>query len=147
MPGAADATQWIVASTMGVLALASWVWPVVVYRGGESAAFSMDEGFFVILALLASPLLTLGILALATILAQAVRRRPLVKSAFNAGQVLIAAGLGLVVSRGIAPPSDALTAGQVAALVAGVGTYFIVNTVLVVGIVAFHGHPLGRVHQ
>ena len=141
MPGAADATQWIVASTMGVLALASWVWPVVVYRGGESAAFSMDEGFFVILALLASPLLTLGILALATILAQAVRRRPLVKSAFNAGQVLIAAGLGLVVSRGIAPPSDALTAGQVAALVAGVGTYFIVNTVLVVGIVRSMGTP------
>jgi diguanylate cyclase (GGDEF)-like protein/PAS domain S-box-containing protein len=139
--GPADASQWIVAAAMGVLALASWVWPVVVYRGGESAAFSMDEGFFVILALLVSPLLTLGILALATILAQAVRRRPLVKSAFNAGQVLIAAGLGLAVSRGIAAPSAALTAGQVAALVAGVGTYFIVNTILVAGIVRSMGTP------
>jgi diguanylate cyclase (GGDEF)-like protein/PAS domain S-box-containing protein len=141
IPGPADASQWIVAGAMGVLALASWVWPVVVYRGGESAAFSMDEGFFVILALLVSPLLTLGILALATILAQAVRRRPLVKSAFNAGQVLIAAGLGLAVSRGIAAPSGALTAGQVAAMVAGVGTYFIVNTVLVVSIVRSMGTP------
>ena len=98
IPGQADASQWTVAATMSVLALASWVWPVVVYRGGESAAYSMDEGFFVILALLATPLLTVGTLALVTILAQAVRRRSLVKSAFNAGQVLIAAGLGLAVA-------------------------------------------------
>ena len=141
IPGRADASQWTVAATMSVLALASWVWPVVVYRGGESAAFSMDEGFFVILALLVSPLPTLGTLALVTILAQAVRRRPLVKSAFNAGQVLSAAGLGLAVSRSIAVPSGALTAGQVAAMVAGVGTYFVVNTVLVAGIVRSMGTP------
>ncbi len=141
IPGHADTSQWIVAVVMGVLALASWVWPVVVYRGGESAAFSLDEGFFVILALLVSPLVTLGTLALATIAAQAVRRRPLVKSAFNAGQVLIAAGLGLVVSRGIAVPSDGLTAAQVTAMAAGVGTYFIVNTVLVAGIVRSMGTP------
>ena len=139
IPGRADASQWTVAATMSVLALASWVWPVVVYRGGESAAFSMDEGFFVILALLATPLLTLGTLALVTILAQAVRRRPLVKSAFNAGQVLIAAGLGLAVSRSIAAPSGALSAAQVAAMGAGVGTYFVVNTILVVGIVRSMG--------
>ena len=141
IPGPADTSQWIVAAAICALALASWVWPVVVYRGGESAAFSMDEGFFVILALLVSPLLTLGTLALATILAQAVRRRPLVKSAFNAGQVLFAAGLGLAVSRSIDPPSGALTAGQVAAVAAGVGTYFIVNTVLVAGIVHSMGTP------
>ena len=112
-------SQWIAAAAMGVLALASWVWPVVVYRGGESEALNMDEGFFVILALLVPPLVTLGTLALATVLAQAVRRRPLAKSAFNVGQVLIAAGLGLAVSRGIAPPSDSLTAGQIAAVVLG----------------------------
>ncbi len=89
---------------MGALALGSWVWPVVVYRGGESEAFNMDEGFFVILALLVPPVVTLGTLALATAMAQAVRRRPLVKSAFNVGQVLIAAGLGLAVSRSVARP-------------------------------------------
>ena len=77
----------------------------MVYRGGESEAFNLDEGFFVILALLVPPLVTLGTLALATVMAQAVRRRPLVKSAFNVGQVLIAAGLGLAVSRAIAAPT------------------------------------------
>ena len=85
---------------MGVLALASWVWPVVVYREGESEAFNTDDTFFVILALLVPPLLTLATLALAFVVAQAARRRSFVKSAFNTGQVLIAAGLGLAVQPG-----------------------------------------------
>jgi diguanylate cyclase (GGDEF)-like protein/PAS domain S-box-containing protein len=131
--------QWIVAAAMGVLALASWVWPVVVYRGGESEAFNMDEGFFVILALLVPPLVTLGTLGLATVLAQAARRRPLVKSAFNVGQVLIAAGLGLAVSRSIAAPSHSLTADQIAAVMLGVGVYLVVNTSLVAGVVVSMG--------
>jgi len=127
-------SQWIIAAAMGVLALASWVWPVVVYRGGESEAVNMDEGFFVILALLVPPLLTLGTMALVMILAQAVRRRPIVKSAFNAGQALVAAGVGLAVSRSIDVPVDPLTAGQLAAMAAGMGAYVLVNTVLITGI-------------
>src|SRR2546428_12753958 len=107
--GHVDVSQWIVAVAMGLLALGSWVWPVVVYRGGESEALHMDEGFFVILALLVPPLVTLGTIALATVLAQAVRRRPLLKSAFNAGQVLIAAGLGLAGRPGVPPPPHFLT--------------------------------------
>jgi hypothetical protein len=35
-------SQWLVAAAMGVLALGSWIWPIVVYRGGESEAFNMD---------------------------------------------------------------------------------------------------------
>src|SRR5260370_9479697 len=91
----------------------------------------MDEGFFVSLALLVPPLVTLGIFALATVLAQIARRRPLLKSAFNIGQVLIAVGLGLAVSRGIAAPSNSLTAGQIAAIVLGAGEYFAIHTFLV----------------
>jgi diguanylate cyclase (GGDEF)-like protein/PAS domain S-box-containing protein len=123
--------QWIVAVAVGVLMVGSWVWPVVVFRGGESEAFHLDEGFFVILALLVPPLLTLATLALATALAQVVRRRPPVKSIFNVGQVLIAAGLGLIVSRAIAAPTPALTASQIAAMLLGVAVYFVVNTMLV----------------
>ena len=134
-----DERQWIVAAAMGTLVLGSWIWPVVVYREGESEAFNMDEGFFVILALLVPPLLTLGTLALATVAAQAARRRPLVKSAFNTGQVLIAAGLGISASHGIVTPSGSLAAGQIAAVVAGVGVYFVVNTLLVSGVVVSMG--------
>jgi hypothetical protein len=124
-------SQWVIAAAMGVLALGSWLWPVVVYRGGESEAINMDEGFFVILALLVPPLLTLGTLALVTILAQAGRRRPLVKSAFNAGQVLISAGLALAAMRTVAPPAGPITPGQVAAVVVGVSVYLLANLLLV----------------
>ena len=92
-----------------------------------------------ILALLVPPLVTLGTFALATAVAQAVRRRPLVKSAFNAGQVLIAAGLGLAVSRCLAAPSDPLTAAQIAAVLVGAGVYFVINTLLVAGVMVSMG--------
>ena len=132
-------SQWAVAAVMGVLALASWIWPVVVYRDGESEAFNTDDGFFVILALLVPPLLTLTILALAFILAQTTRRRSFVKSAFNTGQVLTAAGLGLASSRALAVPSASLSAAAVAAVLLGVGVYFTVNSCLVAGVVISMG--------
>jgi diguanylate cyclase (GGDEF)-like protein/PAS domain S-box-containing protein len=143
-PGHVDESQWIVGAAVGALALGSWVWPVVVYRGGESAAFNMDEGFFVILALLVPPLVTLGTFALATVLAQVARRRPLLKSAFNIGQVLIAAGLGLAVSRSAAAPSNSLTAAQIAAIMLGAGVYFVINTFLVAGVVVSMGATWGE---
>jgi diguanylate cyclase (GGDEF)-like protein len=141
--GHVSASQWIIAAALGALALGSWMWPAVVYRGGESAAFNMDEVFFVILALLEPPLVTLGTFALAIVAAQAARRRPLVKSAFNAGQVLIAVGLGLAVSRSIAAPSDSLTAGQIGAILLGVGVYAVINTFLVACVMVSMGTTWG----
>jgi diguanylate cyclase (GGDEF)-like protein len=140
-PVRVEERQWIIAAAMGVLVLGSWIWPVVVYREGESEAFNMDEAFFAILALLVPPLVTLGTLALATVTAQAVRRRPLVKSAFNAGQVVIAAGLGIAAGRVAAAPAGFLTPAQVAAAMLGVAVYCIVNTLLVGGILASMGTP------
>jgi diguanylate cyclase (GGDEF)-like protein/PAS domain S-box-containing protein len=137
--GPVTESQWIVAAAAGVLLLASWLWPLVVFRGGESEAAHVDECFFVILALLVPPILTLGTLAAATTLAQVVRRRPPVKSAFNAGQVLVAAGLGLAVSRGIAVPSGSLGVVQVAAVVLGAAVFLVVNTALVGGVMAAMG--------
>src|SRR5580704_17280961 len=134
-----SARQWFVAAVLGVLLLASWLWPVIVFRGGESEAAHVDECFFVILALLVPPVLTLGTLAMATTLAQGIRRRPLVKSAFNAGQVLVSAGLGLAVSRGIAVPMSSISVAQVAAVVAGVAVFLVVNEALVSGVMASIG--------
>jgi diguanylate cyclase (GGDEF)-like protein/PAS domain S-box-containing protein len=132
-------SQWAVAAAMGVLLLASWLWPLVVFRGGESEAAHVDECFFVILALLVPPVLTLGTMAVATAVAQAVRRRPLVKSAFNSGQILVAAGLGLAVSRALAVPSGSVSLAQVAAVVAGVAVFQVVNTAMVGGLLASMG--------
>ena len=132
-------SQWIVAVAVGMLLMASWLWPLVVFRGGESEATHVDECFFAILALLVPPVLTLGTLAAAITLAQVVRRRPAVKSAFNAGQVVLAAGLGLAVSRGIAVPSAPLGVAAVAAVAAGVAVFQVVNTALVGGVMAAMG--------
>jgi diguanylate cyclase (GGDEF)-like protein/PAS domain S-box-containing protein len=123
-----DASQIAVIVATGSLWLISWVRPIVAYRGLESAAFNMDEGIFVILALLVPPLATLATLAAATAIAQAIRRRVLVKSAFNVGQVTVAAGLSLAVSRSIAAPTAPLAAGQIAAIILGVCIYFVINT-------------------
>ena len=142
--GHVDEAQWITVAVMGALFLGSWVWPVVVYRGCESETFHSDEGFFVILALLVPPLLTLGVLALATVLAQTVRRRPALKSAYNTGQVLTSAGLGLAVSRSIAPPTSSLAAGQIAAVTLGVSVYFVVNQVLVDAVMVSIGTSWGE---
>ena len=131
--------QWIVCVTMGLLALASHIWPVVVFHGGESEAFNMDEGLFVILALLVPPELTIGILGLAAVVAQCERRRPVVKSAFNVGQVLIASGLGLVVSRSLALPSSPLTIGEIAAILLGAVIYVVVQSLLIDGLMASMG--------
>jgi diguanylate cyclase (GGDEF)-like protein/PAS domain S-box-containing protein len=59
----------------------------------------------------------------------------LIKSTFNTGQVLIAAGLGLAVSRAVDAPSRSLTAGQIAAVMLGVAVYFAVNSLLLAGVV------------
>ncbi len=132
-------SQWIIAGTMGALTLGNWVWPVVVFRSGESEAVNLDECFFIILALLVPPFLTLATLALATTVAQAIRRRPVVKSAFNAAQVLIAAGLGLAVSRSVAAPAASLTVGQIAAVLLGVGVYVVTSILLVNSVIVSVG--------
>jgi diguanylate cyclase (GGDEF)-like protein/PAS domain S-box-containing protein len=139
VPGDVSHRQWIIAAVIGALALGSWVWPILVYRSGESQAFHMDESFFVILALLVPPVVTLGTLALATVIAQALRRRPLVKSAFNSGQILIAAGVALVVSRAAAAPAGPIAGGQVAAILLAVAVYCIVNTFLVMCVLVSMG--------
>src|SRR6266542_1811912 len=91
-----EQSQWMVAAAVGALALGSWVWPVGVYRGGESAAFDV-------------------------------------------GQVLTAPRLGLPVSRSLAAPSNSLTTGQIAAIILGVGVYFVINTFLVAAVMV----PMG----
>src|SRR5688572_25698107 len=58
------------------LVIASWVWPLVMYRGASSEAVHLDEGFLVIMAVvLPAPSVVLGF-ASAIVVAQFVRRRP-----------------------------------------------------------------------
>jgi diguanylate cyclase (GGDEF)-like protein len=132
-------SQLAVAAVMGLLVIGTWVWPILVFRGGEYEAFHMDETFFVVLALVEPPAVTLAALGAATVVAQLIRRRPIVKSAFNSGQQLIAAGLGLAASRAIESPSTSLSLAQIAAVILGTAIYFVVNTSLVSAILVTMG--------
>src|SRR5438309_387485 len=106
---------------------ASWLWPVVVYRGAESDAVHLDDGFFVVMALVLPVGGVIYAFAMATLLSQLMLNRSVVKSAFNSGQLLTAVGLGLAVSRAIGPPGHRLTPLALAGAAAGTVVFFAVN--------------------
>ncbi|HET6874255.1 MAG TPA: hypothetical protein VFH70_05715, partial [Acidimicrobiales bacterium] len=123
-----DGLAWTEAATVGALLLATWLWPLLLYRGNQSQAFHMDEAFFVMLVLLLPPeAVVLEFLAMTTV-AQLVRKRPLTKSAFNVGQVMTSVGLALLVSRAISGSVGATTPAAFGAACAGAVVYFLVNT-------------------
>ena len=129
--GRMDASAWTTTVVVAALIAVSWSWPLVLYRGEQSQAFHLDEGFFVILALLVPPLATLGAFAVATVAAQVVRRRPIVRSVFNLGEMLLAVSGGLAVSRAISVPIDRLSAASLGAVTLGAACYFLVSHVTV----------------
>ena len=92
-----SATALTVGSVFGFLVAASWLRPLIIYVNGQSKAIQLDEAFFVVFVLLVPPDLTIVVYALAVALAQAVSRRPFVKSAFNLGQILVSVGAGFAV--------------------------------------------------
>ncbi|MDE3087549.1 MAG: EAL domain-containing protein, partial [Acidobacteriota bacterium] len=96
--------------------------------------------------------LTVLTLAAATVVAQAIRRRPLAKSAFNVGQVLVSAGAGVVVFRLLSPVTgilrypgapipagSGLLYGALAASVAGAAAYMVVNSLAMSSILVATG--------
>ena len=88
------ATAIVFAAVFGALMAASWIWPITLYIDGQSDGIVLDEGFLVLLVLLVPSAMTVLVFVVVTVCAQAIKRRPLVKSVFNVGQVVTAAGLG-----------------------------------------------------
>jgi diguanylate cyclase (GGDEF)-like protein/PAS domain S-box-containing protein len=121
------------------LVMASWVWPIFMYSDNASQAHHLDEGFFVVLALVATPIGTISAFVLATVLAQAIRRRAPIKTIFNVAQIMIAASAGLTVVHLVAPTGNGLGVPQLAAAVLGAIVYFLVNSVALAAILAATG--------
>ena len=132
-------SQWAIACTVGLLTLEGWIRPYVIFRDGNSSGYQFDEAFFVILAITLPPVATLSTLALATAIAQVVRRRAFVKSAFNVGSVLLGSGLGLLASRSLAVPTSSPRLAAIAAALLGAAVYFAVNTAMVSGVMVAMG--------
>ena len=119
--------QWVVTGVVCALAIASWLRPLVLYRDNQSEAFHLDEGFFVVLVLLVPLRATVATFAIATLFSQLVKQRPLVKSAFNFGQVLVSVGLGLAARNLVGGAYGSVTPRALGGAALGGVVYFVVS--------------------
>ncbi len=135
----------------GLLLAASWVWPLMVFVGKESKGVQFDEYCLVVMLLLVPAEAVVLAFAAATIVAQVIRRRPLVKSVFNVGQTMLAAGAAVVVFQALSPAGLfshhglALSAQghdtyvSLWAAVAAAGTYLVVNAAAISSVLVATG--------
>jgi diguanylate cyclase (GGDEF)-like protein/PAS domain S-box-containing protein len=121
------------------LVLASWLWPIVMYSDGSSQTQHLDEGFFVVMALLLPPAGALIAFIVATVLAQLIRRRAAVKSIFNVSMITLSVSAGLGAARLIAPPAGRIGVVQLGAVALGAVVYFLVNSLSLAAIFAATG--------
>jgi diguanylate cyclase (GGDEF)-like protein/PAS domain S-box-containing protein len=135
-------TSVLYVTVFGLLLVASWIWPITLYAvDGESDAMDFDEGFLVLLVLLVPASLTVLVFGVALIASQAIKRRPLVKSAFNVGQVVTSVGVAATVFVLLHGSQDAMGYGKVGAALAGATCFFVVNTGAMATIMATLGTP------
>ena len=131
----------IFAAVFGTLMAASWIWPIMLSIDDQSDAFDLDQGFFVLLIMLVPAAMTVLVFAVVAVVAQAVKRRPLVKSAFDVGQVVTSAGIGALAFVLLHGPDHSAGYLKVGAALVGSLCYLVVNTGAIVSILATLGTP------
>ncbi len=136
--------QLVVIGVFSALVLVSWVKPLIVYIGQQSEAVQLDEAFFVILVLLAPVPETVIAYGLATVASQVIQRRPLVKSVFNSGQVLLSVGAGIGVFNLLAH-NGPLDYERLGAAVLATVAYSLANSLSVQAILVATGLPFREV--
>ncbi len=139
--GAPTATEVTSAAVICVLLAASWVWPVTRYVDGGSDAIGVDEAFLVLLVLLVPPALAVLVFVVATVVALAVRRRPVWQSGFDAGRVVASAGLGALVFALLHGTPSPVGYAAVGAALVGAATYLVVDAGALESIAATLGVP------
>ena len=100
----------------------------------------LDEAFFVVLVLLVPTAAIFATVALATVTAQLVKRRPVVKAVFNSGQMLVSVWCATTVFDLMGRALHITQVDVVAAVVAA-AVMFMVNSVAVALVMAATGTP------
>ncbi len=142
--GPPSATEIVFAAVFGALMAASWVWPITLYIDGQSDGVVLDEGFFVLLVLLVPSVMTVLVFAVVAVCAQAVKRRPFVKSVFNVGQVVTSVGVGALAFVLLGSAHAPVGYANVGAALVGAVCYLVVNTCAMVTIMSTFGTPWRR---
>jgi diguanylate cyclase (GGDEF)-like protein len=137
--------QWVVIGAATLMAAASSIRPLLMFRADSSEAFNSSEAFLVILLLTQPPVASLASLTFATATAQIVKRRPVSKAAFNVGQVATATGAAVGLSHALSPVHGALRPADLGAAVAGAVVFFVVNNAAVAAILVSVGESLSFV--
>ncbi|MHB8681446.1 MAG: putative bifunctional diguanylate cyclase/phosphodiesterase [Acidimicrobiales bacterium] len=140
-----DAETLSVVCVFGALWVTAWLWPLVIYRNHESEAMHLDEGFVVVLVLLAPAPTIIVTAAVATILAQVIRHRPFVKSLFNTGQMLTAVWAATAVFGVVGSAGTDISGMDIVGAVLAAGVFFVVNSAAVACVLAATGAPWRQV--
>jgi len=137
----ADLNEAALFAALALVLGVTWVRPLVMYRDSQSEGINLDEGFFILVALLLPAGAGVLMFALATAVAQAMRRLPMAKSLYNWGQLVTATGVALLVVHVLAPPTPRLTVGELAAAGVGALVFSVLNSAAIAAIVASVGSP------
>ena len=131
----------LVVAFAAVLGL-SWAFPLLVLRQEETEAYQPDEAFFVAMALVLPPTGVVAAFAAGSLASQGLRRRPLVRIAFNSGQVLAATAAALATDRLL----QAAGVPESVAVCAGAAVFLSATGVAVSAVIALtEGRPFGVV--
>jgi diguanylate cyclase (GGDEF)-like protein/PAS domain S-box-containing protein len=128
--GVPGRSQVVLALALGALVLLSWLKPLVVYVGANSATSHVDESLLVFLLLAVEPGLVVITFALAMLVAQVAIRRNPVKLLYNFGQVTLAVGAAATVFNVLAERSKSFSWVDVGGALLGAATYLVVSTAL-----------------
>jgi PAS domain S-box-containing protein len=105
----------------------TWAYPLYVLKGDESEGLHLDEAFLVPMILLLPPVGVLAGFACAAVAAHALYRRPAPKIAFNAGQLVTAAGAAVGVFALLGGAVTDVDTPVVGALVLASAVFLVVN--------------------
>jgi hypothetical protein len=137
--GVPDTRQMVFVAVFGALIIVSWLRPLLIYVGEQSQAIHLDEAFFVVLTLVVRPSLVVLSFAAASLVAQSIKRRPVVKSAFNCGQLIVSVAAGVSVFSFLNHHQGHLGYQSVGAVVVGALVFFVINNTAIVAVLRAAG--------
>jgi diguanylate cyclase (GGDEF)-like protein/PAS domain S-box-containing protein len=130
---------------LGLLWVATWVWPLRLYRGDQTLMFHVDEGFFVALLLLVPSEALVLCATIVAVSGSLLRRSPLPKTLFNSGMIAASVWTGSAVAGLVATPDRAISPWHLAGALVAVVVFFLFNMAAVVCLSVAFGQPLKAV--